>query len=86
MTAVAPRANRIADGWYIMHPFRNLPAAIDRVTCGTCGKPAWDHFVTEAGVECETPDSNGACRYFSIAGFHPTIPVLCDDVRLSQSA
>jgi hypothetical protein len=69
-----------------MHPFRVQPAAIDRVICGNCGHPAWDHFVSEAGAECDGHDSAGACRYFALTGFLVSPQVLVDNLRVSQLA
>jgi hypothetical protein len=69
-----------------MHPFRVQPEAIDRVICGNCGHPAWDHFISEAGAECDSRESSGACRYFALTGFLVTPQVLVDNLRVSQLA
>lgn len=49
-----------------MFPFRNQPQGIDRVICANCGKPAWDHFISNAGAECDGPRVSGPCRFFSL--------------------
>ncbi len=68
-----------------MHPFRVQPEAIDRVICGNCGHPAWDHCVSE-GAEYDAHEDNGACRHFSLTGFLVSPQVLVDNLRISQLA
>ena len=71
-----------------MYPFRVRPEPIDRVTCGNCGHPAWDHFVTDNGVECDTRDAGGACRHFALHGFEANLVAfsLADDFFSTKSA
>jgi hypothetical protein len=49
-----------------MFPFRTQPQAIDQVACANCDKPAWDHFITEAGAECDLPHNGTSCRFFAL--------------------
>ena len=67
-----------------MHPFRVQPDAIDRVICGNCGQPAWDHFQGEERSEYESYERNGVCRSFRLIGFHESPQVLVDNLRISQ--
>jgi hypothetical protein len=67
-----------------MHPFRVQPEPIDRVICGNCGQPAWDHFGSESHTEYDSHESTGACRSFALTGFHVSPQVLVDNLRVSQ--
>lgn len=54
-----------------MHPFRSFPDAIDRISCGRCGRPAWDHCVSLSYDEYQSGEEANACNRFALPDFTP---------------
>lgn len=52
-----------------MLPFRSFPAAIDRIPCGRCGHPLWDHCVSLSYAEYQSGEETLVCNRFALPDF-----------------